>query len=311
MRAFFRVKQPVYLMLVVLTTLVTACATTSNRSVKAIYGFQNDTVVSIQEYDEDGRIIFDRTTQIISRGENSSLMTSMKASEYRDEKLLYEYYAHSNTGLRITLFDSNSNGSIANRYSMSVNAPLELSRNLLREIHGIENADSLIIYVERLMPESLRFSKVNRAQRANTEYFSTYQDSLGLLVKEYWTIEDTSRTEHIIKKFDLEDNLVYQYTYTEWQESVDEYRYDSAGNLVEELEIWDAREGRFQRREHLYNDGLLQRTNLYHGTALAFTYEYFYDDLLLVREVHTRVTDSEHFKDRKRVVTIEYVYEFY
>lgn len=292
------------------TLIILFSSCSDKKKVKSVYGLQNDTIVSINKFDREGRLIFDRTTQIIESW-NNGLMTWMTAKEFEGNKPTYEYYAHSNSGLRITFYDYDENGELINEYSKFFDSSNKKGRNPFAEIYQIETRESLKSYLINTIPDSILFSNYLEAKSENTEYFKSFTDSLGRKVKEYWTIVDSTETRRTIKKFDEKGNLIYRYYKTQWDEGIEKFQYNSNGELIEELEIWDPDRNRFQKKEHLYSNGLIQKTLFYHDTALAYKYEYFYKDTLLEREIKTRVTEAEHFKDRKKTETIEYRYEYF
>ena len=277
---------------------------------KSVYGLENDTIVSIQNYDRNGRLVFDRTTQIIESWDYA-LMTWMTGFEFEGNKQTYEYYAHSNTGIRIRFYDYDENGELTKEYWRYFSSSNRDGRNPFAEICEIENRDSLKAYLLRTIPDSIPFLNNHRARKESTDFYESYTDSLGHLVKEYWTIIDGSETRRTIEKYDSNRNLIYKYYKTRWDEGIEKFQYNSNGELIEELEIWDPEKNKFQKKEHFYSDGLLRKTLFYHDTALAFTYEYFYKDTLLDVEIKTRVTEAEHFKNRKKTEKIEYRYEYF
>lgn len=281
-----------------------------NKKLKSVYGLQNDTIVSIKNYDSDGRAIFDRTTQII-KDRNNRLMTWMTAKEFKDDRLIYEYYAHSNSGLRITLYDYDKNGELINEYSKFFSSSSKTGQNPFAEIYRIETRDSLKSYLQNTIPDSIPFSNHQKSTVENTKYLKSFTDSLGYKVKEYWTISRGIEIRRTIEKFNEKGALVYRYYKTQWDEGIEKFDYDSNSKLIEELEIWDPANNQFQKKEHFYSNGLLQKTLFYHDTALAFKYEYFYNDTILDKEIQTRVTEAENFKDRKKIETIKYRYEYF
>lgn len=280
------------------------------KQLKSVYGLQNDTIVSIKKYDRQGRQIFDRTTQIIGDW-NNDLMSWMTAYEFENGRLKYEYYAHSNSGLRIKSYDYDQNGNLRNEYVKELDPSQKSGRNPYSEIYQIETVDSLVSYLTTSMPDSVAFKKKNRSTKESTDVNKTYRDSQNLHVHEYWTLEDNRERSRLVEKFDSIGNLVFRHYKTLYNEGIEHFNYDREGNLVEEIEIYDLEENRFQKKEHYYNNGLLQKTLFYHDTALAFRYEYFYTDTLLNKEIMTRVIDSEHFKNRKKIATTEYRYEYF
>jgi len=302
--------KPIQIFISTITLIILFSSCSDKKGLKSVYGLQNDTIVSIKNYDRNGRLIFDRTTQLIERWDDG-LMTWMTAIEFEGDKKLYQYYAHSNSGLRITLYDYHKNGELINEYSKFFSSSNKDGRNPFAEIYGIESRDTLKTYLLRTIPDSIPFSNNHRASKESTEFYKSYTDSLGHLVKEFWTIIDSSETRRTIKKYDAKGNLIYKYNKSRWDEGIEKFQYNSNGELIEELEIWDPDKNKFQKKEHFYSDGLLQKTLFYHDTALAFKYEYFYKDTLLDKEIKTRVTEAEHFKDRKKIETIEYRYEYF
>lgn len=302
--------KPIQIFISTLTLIILFSSCSEKKELKSVYGLQSDTIVSIRKYDREGRLIFDRTTQIIESW-NNGLMTWMTATEFKGNKPTYEYYAHSNSGLRITLYDYDENRELVTEYSKFFSSSNRKGQNPFREIYKIESCDSLKSYLQNTIPDSIPFSNHHKANSESADYFKSYSDSLGHIVKEYWTIVDSIETRRTIKKFDEKGNLIYKYYKTKWDEGIEKFQYNSIGELIEELEIWDPDKNRFQKKEHFYSDGLLQKTLFYHDSALALKYEYFYKDTLLDKEIKTRVTESEHFKDRKKTETIEYRYEYF
>lgn len=292
-------------------TFFSSCSDRTNKKeLKSVYGLQNDTIVSIKNYDQEGRLIFDRTTQIVESW-NNGLMTWMTAFEFVGNQLTHEYYAHSNSGLRITFYDYDEHGELINEYSKYFSSSNRKEHNPFVEIYEIKSLDSLQTYLLKTIPDSIPFLNNRRASKESNEFYKSYTDSLGRLIKEYCTIIDNSETRRTIKKYDAKGNLVYKYNRTPWDEGIEKFQYNSNGELIEELDIWDLDNNKFQKKEHFYSDGLLQKTLFYHDTALAFTYKYFYKDTLLDMEIKTRVTEAEHFKDRKKTETIEFQYEYF
>lgn len=294
-----------------LSTIIVVFSSCSwKKDLKSVYGLQNDTIVSIKNYDREGRIIFDRTTQIIESWDNE-LLTWITAKEYAGNKQTHEYYAHSNTGLRITVYDYDENGSLKNNYSKFYSSSNRPERNPFAEIYHIKNLDSLKAYLLKTIPDSIPFSNNEKASRGSTEFYKSFTDPHGNLVKEFWTIVDSFETKRTIKKYNGEEKLIYKYNKARWGERIEKFQYNSSGELTDELEIWNPVENRFQRKKHFYSNGLLEKTLFYHDTSLAFKYDYVYDDTLLVKETKTRITESEHFNDRKKIETIEYRYEYF
>lgn len=281
-----------------------------NEELKSVYGLQKDVIVSIKKYDRKGRLIFDRQTQIIEDWNNEHL-TWITAKEFISDKLSFEYYAHSNTGLNIKYYDYGKNGKLLNEYSKHYDSSNREGRNPFAEIYKIETLDSLKYYLHQIISDSIGFSKYYKANPESTEFFNTFIDSIGQINKEYWTIIDSSESKRKIEKYDDKGNLIYKSYRNYWNSIIEEYKYNSYGKLIEEIEFSPPNKNRYQRKKHIYSDGLLQKTLFYHDTSLAFKYEYFYDDLLLNKEIRTRVTESEHFKNRRKIDSIEYKYEYF
>jgi len=304
----------IFISIVILSFLTFSCSekkdSVESKNLKSVYGLQNDTIVRIKKYDLDGRLIFERTTQIIESWDNER-MTWMTGIEFESNKQTFEYYAHSNSGLRMTLFDYHQDGELKGKYTKSYSSSNRKGRNPFEEIYNIETRDSLKSYLQSTIPDSILFSNHHREKLESTEYFTSYTDSIGHRVKEYWTVVDSSVTRRTIKKFDINGNLVYRYYKTQWDEGIEKFQYNSIGELIEELENWDLENNRFQKKEHFYSNGLLQKTLFYHDTALAFRFEYIYNDTLLDKEIKTRVTEAEHFRNRKKIETTVYRYEYF
>lgn len=294
---------------IILFVLAVSCATikSSQKQIKSIKGFQDSINVSVEIYDEYNRLVFDKTSQIIENW-NGELLTWMIANIYDGNKKTHEYYAHSNHIFRETVFDYSTNGELRGEYSRSFNLR-NGKRNPFGEIHDFSAPDSLISYVQRTIPDSIKFSSISESF---IEYFDTYSDSSGLVVKEYVTLEaDSSLVKQIIEKYNQSGNLVSIKTDTPNSSDIVEYKYDITGRLDEEIEKYDLVNDRIQRKVYLYEDKDYIKELFYHGEDLAFTYEYFYEDFLLVKKVTNRITNATGFKNRPRKEVIEYVYKFY
>ncbi len=105
--------------------------------------------------------------------------------------------------------------------------------------------------------------------------------------------------------------MIYCFTETAYNKGYKEFNYNSNGELIEEIDFWDIEDNNYQRYEHKYKNGLIEKTLFYHDTSLAYIYEYFYKDTLLKKEIKTRITEAEHFRERKKEEIIEYHYEYF
>ena len=302
--------KPIATLISTLMLIILFSSCSKDKKLKSVYGFQNDTIVSIKNYDREERLIFDRTTQIIENWDGK-LLTWITAIEFEGSKPLYQYYAHSSAGLSITLYDYDDNGELINEYSKFYNTPNKGGGNPFAAIYEIESIEALKTYLLRAIPDSIPFSNNLGFRRESDEFYKSSKDSNGHLVKEYWTIEDGIETSRMTKRYDASGKLIFKYDKTRWIEEINKFQYNSNGELIEELKIWNPDKNRFQRKEYFYSNELLQKTLYYHDTALAFTYEYFYKDTLLQKEIKTRITETERFKDRRKIETIEYRYEYF
>ena len=296
-------------LLIILFILAVSCATNkpSQKQIKSIKAYQDSINVSVEMYDKYNRLVFDKTSQIIDNW-NGELLTWMTAVIYDGNKKAQEYYAHSNHILRETVFEYSTDGKLRGEYSRSYNFR-NGKRNPFGAIHEFTTPDSLISYVQRTIPDSIKFTSISESF---IEYFETYSDSSGLVVKKFVTLEaDSSLVEQIIQKYDQSGNLVSIRTDTPTNSDIVEYKYDSSGRLDEEIEKYDLVNDRIQRKVYLYEDEDYIKELFYHGEDLAFTYEYFYEDSLLVKKITNRITNATGFKNRPRKEVIEYVYEFY
>ena len=301
-----------FIPILILAFVATSCSNQrrNTKQLKSIYQFQHDTIVGIEKFDEEGRLVFGRTSQIIGRW-NNALLTWMTAFEFKDDQLAFEYYAHSNTGLRIKIFDYDQNGDLRNEYTRYFSSSNRNGRNSFSEISQIESKAALISYLQGTIPDSIPFKKQTRASRENTQFFKTYLDEANIQTKEYWTIEDRIETQRIVEKYNSNGLLIFKNKQTRSNDRIDHFKYDNQGHLIEEIEISDPIKNKFQKKAHFYKNGVLEKTNFFHGDSLAFTYEYFYQGTLLIKEIKTRITESEHFKNRKKVETIDYKYGYY
>lgn len=271
---------------------------------------QNDTIVGVKIYNPKGHLIFDKTTQIIEDWDND-LMTWMTANFYAGNKVVTKYYAHSNLTLNKTIFDYDPDNKLRETYTVSVTKPEIRERNPYKEIYSINNPDSLKKYIEERLTANDTLSKKNKKEKESEKFFTTYRDDNGLLTKEFWTLIDSAEILKKVEKYDGNNNLISSYTKSQYNENLNEYKYDKQGNLIEEIETRDLDEGRFQRKEHIYDNDNLVKTNFYHGNDLAFIYGYQYQDTLLIREIKTRITNAKAFANRKEREVIEYKYEYY
>lgn len=276
---------------------------------KSIYKTQGDRIVGIQTYDKKGRVVFDRTSQIVEDW-NYRLMTWITVKKFENEKQILEFYAHSNFGLSITAFEYNKNGELIAKYIKHFGPSNGRNGNSLSEFHQIETSEALIKYVVSTIPDSIPFVKQNNNKTETFENNKTYLDSNNLIVHEYWTMNENTLTHKKVEKIDQNGKVVYVFNQTPYNKGTDEYKYDLDGNLIEELEISGSNDN-FQKKEHQYENGKLKKTMFYHDTALAFIYEYFYKDTLLIEELRTRITEDERFQKRRKQEKIEYEYIYY
>ena len=251
--------------------------------------------------------MFEKTSQIIADWDGE-LLTWMTANVYEENRKTHEYYAHSNHILRETVFDYYPNGKLQREYYRTYDGVIGV-RNEFGAIHSFTSQDSLINYIKQEIPESIKFRSTSKSY---LEYFDTYTDTSGLLVREYLTLEmDSSLIEKEIMKYDVNGNLVFYRTDSPTNSDIIEYKYNSSGKIEEEIETYDLVDNRIQRKVYLYEDKDYIKELFYHGENLAFTYEYFYQDSLLIKKVTNRITDATGFKNRPRKEVIEYVYEFF
>ncbi|MFV1883596.1 MAG: hypothetical protein ACMZ7B_03830 [Balneola sp.] len=289
--------------------LAVSCATIKpyDKQIKSIKGYQDNINVSVELFDEYNRIVFEKTSQIIDNWDGE-LLTWITANVYEGNRKTHEYYAHSNHILRETVFDYYPNGELQGEYYRTYNGAIGV-RNEFGAIHSFTSQDSLINYIEHKIPDSIKFRSTSESY---LEYFNTYTDSSGLIVKEYLTLEmDSSLIEKEIRKYDGKGNLVFHRTDSPTNSDIIEYKYNRSGKIEEEIERYDLVEDRIQRKVYLYKDNNYIKELFYHGENLAFIYEYFYQDSLLIKKVTNRITDAAGFKNRPRKEIIEYVYEFF
>ena len=292
-----------------LFVLAVSCATNKpyDKQIKSIKGYQDSINVSVELFDEYNRIVFEKTSQIIDDWDGE-LLTWMTANIYDGNRKTHEYYAHSNHILRETVFDYYPDGTLQGEYYKTYDGTIGV-RNEFGTIHSFTSPDSLINYIKRTIPESI---KLKSTSESYLEYFDSYIDSSGLIVKEYLKLEmDSSLIEKEVMKYDGNENLVFYRTDSPTNSDIIEYKYDSSGKIEEEIETYDLVDNRIQRKVYLYEDKDYIKELFYHGENLAFTYEYFYQDSLLIKKVTNRITDATGFKNRPRKEVIEYVYEFF
>ena len=210
--------------------------------------------------------------------------------------------------MRITLFDYDESGELRNEYSKSFR---KNGRNPFPQLSEIVHPDSLIAFVDASIPDSIPYSNYHRWEREKEEFYNSYLDTNGFLVKEFWTVEMEDVAYRTVEKYDENGKLVYSYKKTPYNEGVDEFKFNSKGQLVEEIETWDIETNSFQKKLHQYDGLLLTKTEFFHDTSLAFIYQFNYQDTLLVSKTTDRITDSEHFKNRRRHEKVKYEYEYF
>jgi hypothetical protein len=271
---------------------------------------QNDTIVGVKNYDQKGRLVFNKTTQIIEDW-NNDLMSWMTAEIYSNDKIVYSYYAHSNLTLNKTIYDYDSENNLRETYTVSVPKPTKRERNLYKEIYKINSSDSLKNYVDSRLVNLDTLRKTVDLKREKDKFYLTYKDKDGNLTKEFWTIIDSMEVSKTIEKYNEENLLISAYKKTSYNEGIDYFKYNGDGQLIEEIEKYDIESDGFQRKVHNYNKDKLIKTLYYHDNDLAFTYEYIYEDTLLVRQINKRITNSKGFANRKREEIIDYEYRYY
>ncbi|WP_396591403.1 hypothetical protein [Allomuricauda sp. R78024] len=281
-----------------------------NKTLKSEIQTQNDTIVGLKNYDNKGRLTFNKTTQIIEDW-NNDLMTWITAEFYSNDKKTSSYYAHSNYTLNKTIYDYDSENNLRETYTVSVPKPKTRTRNIYKEIYRINNSDSLKSYIDSRLRNSDTLSKVIDLERKKEKFYRSYKDDKGYLTKELWTIIDSLQISKTVEKYNEDNLLISDYTKTRFNEGIHTFMYNENGQLIEEIEKYDIKNDDFQRKVHNYNDSRLIKTLFYHNNDLAFTYEYIYKDTLLMRKINTRITNAKGFANRKREEVIEYEYLYY
>lgn len=303
-------KKKYQLILFLVTLFLASCSNNDNNSkIKSIVGYSNDTIRSIQTFDVFGRVKFTKTTQVIGDW-NNDLMTFMTAYDYdNNNKLKNKYYAHSNSGFRVYKYLNDINRTMNNEYCYEFDELKNNKRNQFASIYYIKSADSLISYLNNLLPPNSTFQRYNRPKIESTEYFSIHKDTSNNTTHEFWTIEDSVRTKSRIEKLDKNDNLILRVDkYHHSTQGITTSKFNSNGKLIETLKG----HGKSKTKTiYNYKKSLLTEKLVYHGNDLAFKNEYIYSDTLLEMVISNRLTNNPHFENRKRCDTIIYQYEFY
>lgn len=285
--------------------LFTSCE--NNKVIKSVYGVQNDTIVSIKKYDLKGRITFDRTTQIVSDiNENIDLLTWITVKVFKDDIQTYEYYGHSNSCLIVEHFEYNDKFNLINKYSRFF-VYNDGAENKFKELHKIETSEELISYINNKIPDSIKYVSVKRNCLNDINQFNTYKDSEQNIIEEYSTYNGFEINSKTIKKYNSDGQIISKFFKNKWYTQEDNFFYDKSRNLIEELNVYDSNKNDFQRKIHFYSDGRLLKTMFYHNKDLAYIYEYFYENKLLIKEVCTEVENSKSRKQEE----INYFYEYY
>lgn len=295
--------------LLLLIIFILASCEEQNPKLKSVKQIQNDTIVGLKLYDKNGRITFDKTTQIIEDW-NNDLMTWISADFYSNDKKIISFYAHSNLTLNKTVYDYDAENNLRETYTVSVIKPKIRERNLYKEIYSINNPDTLRKFIENKLTKTDTLFKTIDFQKETEKFYISKTDESGILTKEFGIVIDSFQTSKTIEKY-KNNKLISSYHKSAYNENLDEFKYDEKGNLIEEIENWDLNNSRFQKKVHIYDKGNLVKTNFYHDKELAFTYEYEYEDTLLIKEIKTRLTKARSFKNRKKKEIIEYEYKYY
>ena len=83
-------------LILLLTILIFTSCDVKTKALKSEIQTHNDTIVGVKKYDKKGKLIFNKTTQIIEDW-NNDLMSWITADFYSDGKKTYSYYLKKQT----------------------------------------------------------------------------------------------------------------------------------------------------------------------------------------------------------------------
>lgn len=293
------------ILILIFTFLLFTSCSKNQKKLKSIFETQNDTIVRVRHFDKEGRLTFDKTTQIIADW-NNELMTWMTANYYKYGRKSTAYYAHSNSILFKTIYDYDYLGNLRDTFSIYPTRPKVRLRNHYKEIYSFNSSNQIKEFIEKKLPKEIVYSKTTEAESEHEYFYSEQTSTNGILTKQFWSVFDSVKYVSTIEKYDTRNNLIYEYH----NQITKEYKYDNNNLLIEEIKKYSSNGG-FQKKVFSYTNGKLIKTHLYHDQNLGFIYEYYYKDTLLIKRINKRITNSYGFANRKRKEVIEYKYEYY
>lgn len=266
---------------------------------KSITKTINDSILEIKEFGIHQNLIFEKHDQIDYGHENSIIfMTAFIKDTLNHQKI--KYYANSRSGLKLTI-DSLDVENSKKINKIGIYDEILSSESFRENLFKINSNEDFIRYFEENYPFEAEFDYVYVIDSLETKIDEYEED--GLFVTETVKLEDGSTSEYSKVYFNQNGKKKKEIVMGEYRKMI-EYIYDKQERIVLQNE-------KGQHYQFYYKDDLLVKKEIYHGTALAFFSEYFYENGLLTKEVKHRKTDSKFFQKIPEKQTIDYRYEYY
>ncbi len=302
-------------LLIIMSLVFFSC---QKREVKTILKYDNEEIVGIERYDENGKILLKKECQFIEDwGEYLTFITGYK---YQENLKTEEYYVHSNIEVRKIDFFYSKDSLKSKKCKVLVSQSFSnRKRNAFMDVFSIDSLKRLIEYVETKTDTISTYdcSRINKSK--DTELYVTERektkvekvDSLGNKVITTYESWRNPNDYQMIEKYS-NDLLIELEKITPYQHSKEVFNYNSNRELIEEIDFLDLTQNKFQKKIHSYRKGKIVKTLFYHGEDLAFIYEYqYYRNGNIKSERKERISKNKHFSDRRKVEKYNFEYEYY
>lgn len=280
--------------------LIVLFSCSKEQKTKSITKKINDTILEKKDFDSNNNLVFEKHNQIDFRMKNSLIFIT--AFEYDSiNNINTKYYAHSNSGLKVTIdsFDLN----------------MSLRKNKIKVFNDIEKKES---YRNKLLSinskkDFLKFFNSIFPSKKSFDYNYKYSDTIKTTV-----LKTLKGDTLIVESKKIQDNFTLEYSKTYFnkkEKKIKEIRQNEYNELIEyiydgkERVIYENMKGQFYK--YYYKNNLLDKKELYHGNNLAFKVEYFYKKNKVYKEIKYRITESKYFQEIPKKNTIMYDYQYY
>lgn len=304
-----------YIRIIILILIFSSCKT---KEVKTKIKYDKEIIVGIERYNRNGKLELKKECQFIENwGEYLTFITGFTYNKDLKEN---EYYVHSNIEVRKINF-SYSNDSLKSKFCKKLDSQdyQKGKRNVFGEVFSIDSLHQLIEFVETKTDTITKYECKRIVKSKETELYVTEKkkkktekiDSLGHKIV---TLFDSWRNQNdyqLIKKYS--DNLLIQIEKkTPYNHSKELFKYNSKRELIEEIDFWDFKRKKFQKKIHSYKKGNKIKTLFYHGNDLAFIYKYKYDrNNRMTEEIIERITEEKSFANRRKIEKYHFKYEYF